>query len=309
MVQKQQIFKDIQASLNRGESAVWEFEAGVGKYKRRFSSPGRLILLGGGHVAEAVCHFASQLEFGVVVVDDRPIFANSGNFPAAQQIVCNEFRRAILDLKITDRDYVCVITRGHRYDGDCLRQIFAGTYPLYLGMIGSKKRVYQLFELLAAEGYDLSLMEKVHSPIGIDIDAVTPQEIAVSILAELISCRSRDKKQAAASLLLEQENVDRELLAYLAESSEEKAVAVVTEAGGSTPVRSGSVMAINRGGQIYGTIGGGCSEGAVIRDALQVVRSGGNRRVFVDMSNDVAESEGMVCGGYMWVFIDKVENI
>ncbi|MGI5824200.1 MAG: XdhC family protein, partial [Bacillota bacterium] len=77
----------------------------------------------------------------------------------------------------------------------------------------------------------------------------------------------------------------------------------------STPVRSGSVMAINRGGQIYGTIGGGCSEGAVIRDALQVVRSGGNRRVFVDMSNDVAESEGMVCGGYMWVFIDKVENI
>ena len=308
MVQKQEIFRNIKKNLAEGQMGVWQFECDGKTYTRRFAAPGRLILLGGGHVAEAVCHFASQLEFSVVVVDDRPAFANSRNFPAADKIVCDEFQKAIEDLRITDRDFVCVITRGHRYDADCLRQIFAGTYPLYLGMIGSKKRVYQLFELLAAEGYDRSLMDNIHSPIGVKIDAVTPREIAVSILAELIACRRKAQMRDKENLVLEQDNVDPRFLDYMADSDEEKAVTVVLSVTGSTPVSSGSVMAINRGGQIFGTIGGGCSEGAVIRDALQIVRNGGSKKIFVDMTNDVAESEGMVCGGTMWVLVDKVEN-
>lgn len=308
MVQSQQVFKQIRDLVQAGHSARMQIAMDGKSCIREFSAPQRLILLGGGHISMALCHFASQLEFDVVVVDDRPVFANSRLFPTAKQIVCNEFRQAIRDLKITDNDFVCVVTRGHRYDGDCLREIFAGTYPLYLGMIGSKKRVYQLFQLLNSEGFDKSLTDRVCSPIGLKIGAITPQEIAISILAELIDYRSRAAKAAASQNILTQKNVDMDLLNYLADSPEQKAIAIVLESRGSTPVASGSVMAVNPLGQTHGTIGGGCSEGAVIRDAIKIAKNGGSKIIYVDMTNDVAESEGMVCGGVMWVLVDQIVN-
>ena len=173
-------------------------------------------------------------------------------------------------------------------------------------MIGSKKRVYQLYEVLAEEGFDRSLMSKICSPIGLNIDAITPQEIAVSILAELITYRRRAARSDEKNSILDQKNEDMNLLNYLADNPENKSVAVVLESQGSTPVRSGSVMAVSQMGQIYGTIGGGCSEGAVIRDALRIAKHGGAKKIFVDMTNDVAESEGMVCGGTMQVWLEKI---
>lgn len=308
MVLYQEDFRQIRSNLQKGKSALWQLQAGGKTYCRKFSAPGRLILLGGGHISAALCPLAARLEFNVAVVDDRPVFANSRLFPQAETIICNEFRRAIRELHITDRDFVCVLTRGHRWDGDCLRQIFQGVYPLYLGMIGSKRRVYQLYELLAEEGFDRSLMSKIHSPIGLDIDAITPQEIAVSILAELIAYRRKAARNDEKNSILDQQNADMNLLNYLADSPESKAVAVVLESHGSTPVRSGSVMAVSQYGDIYGTIGGGCSEGAVIRDAVRIAKNGGSKKIFVDMTNDVAESEGMVCGGIMTVWLEQVKD-
>ena len=272
-------------------------------YTRAFLPPCRLILLGGGHVSQPLCRYAADLEFGVTVVDDRPSFANAARFPDAAHIVCDSFVKAISELAITPYDYVCVITRGHRYDAVCLRQILAGVMPRYLGLIGSKRRTIELFHLLEEEGFAHDLIERVHTPIGLPIGAETPKEIAISILAELIQQRSsRSTEREAERLALT--SYEPELLAYLLANREPCALAVVIEKSGSTPVPTGAVMAVNQLGGIVGTVGGGCGEHEILSHALETLRSGKPRLIELDMSNDVAEEEGMVCGGRMRVWIE-----
>ena len=273
--------------------------------KRRFLPPQRLILLGGGHISKAVCELAVNVEYDVVVVDDRPSFANKINFPKAIQVICDLFPKAIESLQITPYDYVAVVTRGHKNDVDCLRTIMQGNMPYYLGLIGSKRRVSGVFDLLEEEGIDRNKLDDIHTPIGLSIGAITPEEIAVSIVAEMIACRRADKTVYSRDEYLVQENTDMELLEYLANNNESKAVAIVIETKGSTPVKSGAIMAVNNIGQIKGTIGGGCSEHAVMRDALEVIETGISKIIDVDMTNDVAAMEGMVCGGTMQVYIFK----
>lgn len=303
------MFQKILADIENGKASCLELdivkEDGDLHVVRRFLPPQRLILFGGGHIAKPVCEMASKVEYDVVVVDDRPSFANKVRFPEAKEVICDGFEQAIEKLKITPYDYVAVITRGHKNDGECLRGLLKQNMPFYLGLIGSKRRVRGLFDLLEEEGYDRVLLDKIHTPIGLSIGAVTPEEIAVSIIAELIQCR---RKNAAANKrdVLVQENTDMELLRYLANQGEPAAYAIVLETRGSTPVKSGAIMVVNEIGKIYGTIGGGCSEHALMRDALEVIKSGKSRIVTVDMTNDVAEMEGMVCGGTMEVYINKL---
>ena len=100
----------------------------------------RLIILGGGHVALPVAEFGARVGFLVTVVDDRLSFANPGRFPMAEKVICDDFGHAIKELKIQESDYICIVTRGHRHDADCLRMIGKGKEPAYLGMIGSPRR-------------------------------------------------------------------------------------------------------------------------------------------------------------------------
>ncbi len=275
-------------------------------YVRRFQPPVRLIILGGGYVAQSLCRFASALEFEITITDDRPAFANSGAFPQAKNILCDTFSNAIVNMQITEYDFVAVVTRGHKHDADCLRLILKGNIPEYVGLIGSKRRVQGLFDLLEEEGFSRERMSRIHTPIGLPIGAVTPDEIAISILAELIQFRRR-RVLFCDSGILEQTNVDPSFLRYL-DGNEEKAVAVVVERRGSTPVKTGAIMAVNRLGQTFGTVGGGCGEHEVVMAALRVLRSGNNELITVDMTNDVAEDEGMVCGGKMQVIICRASG-
>lgn len=272
-------------------------------YTRVFLPPQRLILLGGGHVSQPLCRYAADLEFDVAVVDDRPSFANAARFPEAGRVICDSFVNAIRDLAITRFDFVCVITRGHRYDAVCLRELFSGTMPRYLGLIGSRRRTIELFHMLVEEGYDKKKTDFVHTPIGLPIGAETPKEIAISILAELIQQRSsRSAERDAERLALTSQ--EPELLNYLLSGKEPCALAVVVEKHGSVPVPTGAVMAVNQIGGITGTVGGGCGEHEIVKHALETLRTGEARLVFLDMSNDVAEEEGMVCGGRMKVWIE-----
>ena len=100
----------------------------------------RLIILGGGHIAQPLCEFAAKCDFAVTVVDDRMEFANEARFPLAKEVICDSFQDAIEKLRITAYDFVVVITRGHRFDADCLRALFRQREPAYLGMIGSRRR-------------------------------------------------------------------------------------------------------------------------------------------------------------------------
>ena len=298
-------FEHILKETEAGRSASIERTAGGKRYVRRFIPEDRLILLGGGHIAVPLCRIASLLDFSVTVVDDRPRFANTGRFPDAAHVVCDRFETAIRDLKIRPTDYVCVITRGHRWDKECLQVILQGADPSYLGMIGSRRRVSGLLALLKEEGFDPERLAAIHTPIGLKIGAETSAEIALSICAEMVLHR-RSHPEEEEEALLERTDTDFGLLHYLAEGEAQGALMLVLQTRGSTPVESGAIMAVDRIGNTYGTIGGGCGEADVMSMARRIAGTGETRVVEVDMTNEVAEEEGMVCGGIMQVLIEDL---
>lgn len=144
-----------------------------------------VLILGGGHVGQQVAALAAQVGYRITVVDDRPDFANKQLFPAADRVICAPFTTALQELKINPSTFVVIVTRGHRYDYECLRAVIQAP-AAYIGMIGSRRRVQGVRERLLAEGVNQEALARVHAPIGLDIGAETPAEIAISILAEII---------------------------------------------------------------------------------------------------------------------------
>jgi len=261
----------------------------------------RIIVLGGGHISLPLCDFAAKTGFTVTVIDDRPSFANPGRFPMAQEVICAPFIAAIRSLHLTPYDHVVILTRGHRHDGDCLRELSLQGPPAYLGMIGSRRRIKGLLEMLEEEGLDPDWLRRICTPVGLNIGAVTPAEIAVAILAEMITYKRIPGK---TSHPVNHSDLEPEMIHYLAENQSPQAVVTILESKGSTPRAAGAKMSIDEAGQVTGTIGGGCSEGAVIQQALRMIGSGTYRTMNIDMTGEVAESEGMVCGGVMTVLIE-----
>ena len=263
----------------------------------------RMIVLGGGHIALPVCEFGAKCGFTVCVVDDRPDFANRARFPDAAEVICDSFENGITRLSVTPFDYVVVITRGHRHDADCLRVLLPGVMPAYLGMIGSRRRTKGLLEMLAAEGFDPERLKKICTPIGLSIGAVTPAEIAVSILSEVIAYK-RLPEHGDPGRSCNDSDIELSTLRYLAENHDPKAIVTVIETKGSTPRGTGAKMAVSPLGKVTGSIGGGCSEAAVIQDAVRIIGTGRFKLVDIDLTGEVAESDGMVCGGTMKVLVE-----
>lgn len=145
----------------------------------------QLLILGAGHIALPLATMAKIVGYEVTVVDDRPSFANANRFPSADMIICNDFERALDEIQINPQTFVVIITRGHRYDKICLRKVI-NQPASYIGMIGSRKRVKALLAELEEEGITRESLQRLYSPIGLNIGAETPEEIAISILGELI---------------------------------------------------------------------------------------------------------------------------
>ena len=296
-------FQDILEAVEAGREATLTRTVGDSVYVRRFLPPERLILLGGGHVSLALYEAARRVDFAVTVVDDRPAFSSYARFPEAKEVVCDSFENALPRLNVGAGDFVCVLTRGHKDDVTCVKHLLQGNEPRYLGMIGSKRRVKGLFDMLLEEGYDRERIGRIHAPIGLAIGAVTPAEIAVSILAELIAARH---SLPAVEGLLPQQNTDLDALRFLADDSRPAALLLVLASKGSTPVKGGALMGTDRLGNHAGTIGGGCGENEAILAARRLMGTGKSQVVTVDMTNDVAAMEGMVCGGTMDVLIEDL---
>jgi xanthine dehydrogenase accessory factor len=287
----------VQGAFETGELQKSSEADGIG-FAEPYFPESRLIILGGGHIAKPLAEFSAKCGFAVTVVDDRPSFANRQRFPEAKQVICESFERVFPLLNINRSSFVVIITRGHRHDLDCLRQVLT-LETAYTGMIGSKRRVRGAREQLTEEGYPKEKLDAVRAPIGLDIGAETPEEIAISILSELI----KYKRAIAGTCWPE---LDMEVLTELAKDSEEpRALVTIIETKGSVPRDIGAKMIVWPHGKTLGSIGGGCSEGEVISAAYDVIRDGGYKIQDVDMTGDVAEDEGMVCGGIMKVAIEK----
>lgn len=149
-----------------------------------------LYLFGAGHISTFVAPLASMVGFAVVVIDDREEFANRDRFPSAEEILVLSPQEAVNRIRLDSGSYVAVITRGHIHDAAVLRGVIKGQ-AAYIGMIGSRRKRAVVYRALTEEGVPMEALERVHCPIGLDIGAETPEEIAVSIVAELVQVRAR----------------------------------------------------------------------------------------------------------------------
>ena len=150
--------------------------------------PERMILVGGGHVSRPTAAIAGLTGFSVHVLDDRAEYANRDRFPNAATHVVPEYSHCFDALNITPRDYIVIVTRGHLFDGVAVAQALR-TPAGYIGMIGSSRKRQQIYAHLLESGFTEQDLARIHAPIGLDIGAETPEEIAVSILAECIAVR------------------------------------------------------------------------------------------------------------------------
>jgi xanthine dehydrogenase accessory factor len=150
--------------------------------------PASLYIFGAGHVAINLYKTARNAGFDVTVVDDRESYANRERFPEAHEVIAEDFEQVTARLAPNESSYIVIVTRGHRDDMRVLRWAVR-THARYIGMIGSKRKTIAIFRELTKEGIPAELFERVHAPVGLDIGAVTPEEIAVAITAELIAVR------------------------------------------------------------------------------------------------------------------------
>src|SRR5436190_22148369 len=152
--------------------------------------PAALYIFGAGHVSVNLYKVARNAGFDLTIVDDRASYANRERFPEAKQVIAEDFEQAMARITPNEASYIVIVTRGHRDDMRVLRWAIQ-TPARYIGMIGSKRKTIAIFRELTKEGIAEKLFERVHAPVGFDIGAITPEEIAVAITAELIAVRRK----------------------------------------------------------------------------------------------------------------------
>ena len=155
--------------------------------------PALLYIFGAGHVSVNLYKVARGAGFEVTVVDDRETYASRERFPEAKEVIAQDFEQAMAGLSPNQSSYIVIVTRGHRDDMRVLRWAVQ-TEARYIGMIGSKRKTITIFRELTKEGIPAELFDRVHAPVGLDIGAITPEEIAVAITAELIAVRRRSER-------------------------------------------------------------------------------------------------------------------
>jgi xanthine dehydrogenase accessory factor len=152
-------------------------------------SPPKLIVVGAGHIAVPLVQLAKVLDFYVIVIDDRLLYANRDRFPDADEVLVGDMAQMLKEMTITPSCYIVLITRGHAYDEPCLRVVLPSRAK-YIGMIGSRRRIKACFQRFRDQDrISEELIEKVYAPIGLDIGTETPAEIAMAILGEVIKVR------------------------------------------------------------------------------------------------------------------------
>ena len=253
--------------------------------KEWFRPQPRLIICGGGHVAREVAAIGVHLDFRIRIIDDRPEIMTADDFPATAEIICDSYDN--LSKYLEENACYIVVTPNHKADYQCVSTIL-GTDFQYLGMIGSRGKVAAVKEELRKDGFSEDQISCLFAPIGLPINAVTPAEIAVSILAQIIQEKNRTHSAS----------VDKELL----ESKDAGILCMITEKHGSTPRGAGSMMLVTKD-HVLSSIGGGEPEYLAIAHARTL--SSLDTQEYT-MNNTVANGLDMVCGGRIKVLFIPV---
>lgn len=240
----------------------------------------KLIICGGGHVAREVAVFASHLDFSVKIIDDRPELAAPERFPTADEVICDSYE--CLEKYLEPDAYYVVVTPYHKGDYQCVSKILSSEY-CYLGMIGSRNKVANTAERLRRDGFAEEQIRTIFAPIGLPIQAVTPAEIAISILAQII--QEKNKTHVAS--------VEQELLAC----QNHGVLCIIMEKQGSAPRGVGSMMLVEEE-RVLGSIGGGEAEYLAIMHARACPEFALRRYTLANTKKDGLD---MICGGSIQV--------
>ena len=262
----------------------------------------QIVICGGGHVSIPVITLGVMMGCEVTVLEDRPLFADNARRAGATKVICAPFEEGLEQVKGNADTYFVIVTRGHRYDQICLEKI-ARKEHAYIGMIGSRRRTTLVKQILAEKGIDKNVLDSVYTPVGLDIGAETPVEIAVAIMAEIIEVKNKKKRTCGYTKEIMQAVLNPE------SGSESKVMATIVKRKGSAPQGVGIKMLVLRSGTCIGTIGGGCMEANIMQKALLMASGNGPEAVIckVDMTGADAEEEGMVCGGVVSVLLERVK--
>lgn len=259
-------------------------------------SEAKLLICGGGHVAQKTLSLAKLCDLHVTLIEDRKEYADKAAQLGADRVICGEFTEVLSAFETDEDTFILILTRGHVHDIACLR--IAVKKPLaYLGMIGSKKKIAIVKETLLSEGVSEEDWNTVHSPIGLEIHAETPEEIAVAILAEIIEVKNTcgrnygSSSEVSDALRHIQTNSDKGRKAVLAS---------VIAKRGSAPRGAGAKMIVYEDGETVGTVGGGKGEAMVIERALEFIPG----VITIEMTSEAATKEELLCGGEIDVLLE-----
>ena len=276
-----------------GQETILEGD-GCRVFTEWISNGKRLVICGAGHVSLCLIRLAVLLGYGTMVIEDREEFARKAGEAGAQQVICRPFGEALDEIGEDPGAAYVVMTREHAHDLECLRRILRKPYA-YAGMMGSRGRADQVRKQLLEEGCDARKTEQVHMPIGLPIGSRTPEEIAVSVAAELIGVMNRtDSGEGFPAGMAEE-------LAGGAQG----VLAMIVEKNGEAPRRPGTKMLVRPDGSFLGTVGGGYAEAVILRTAGEMIREGKpeSRLVRIGM-----QKGAMYCGGEIKVFLLRQKN-
>lgn len=251
-----------------------------------------LVLFGAGHIGKALYDLATLQNMRVCVIDPRADENSAERFPLAMRIIAEYDDILSKDPPGHMVPYYCIFTHGHKHDSQCL--LYALRHPhSYIGMIGSRAKIARCFDTMRENGITDEQLAAVHSPIGISINAVTPQEIAISIMAQIISVFRENKQTITADTLV------------LSQAAEKSGImARIVESSGSAPRGTGSMMFVTQE-DVFGTVGGGALERHTIEIARRMLADGENLRI---ERHSLTEGQplGMVCGGDSTILLKRV---
>ena len=183
-------------ALTEKKRRAVEVEGNVQVFLDILSEEAELTICGAGHIAMPLARFAREVGFRVTVIDDRPDFAHPSRFPGCE-VIAGDFSTTLRDMPLNPSSYIVVITRGHEHDAECLEEILPRE-TAYVGLIGSRRRVHFILEAMGRKGIPQKRLNEVFTPIGIPIGAESPEEIALSIAAELVCRRRKGSPQVRA---------------------------------------------------------------------------------------------------------------
>lgn len=256
-----------------------------------------LVVCGAGHVGAACIRAASYLDIHITCIEDREDFAQTARDAGAHEVICGGYADALDQIAGGDNYYFLTMSRAHAFDELCLEKILRKPFA-YVGMLGSSGKINKIRSDLLQKGIPEEEFARVHTPVGLDISANTPEEIAIAVMAEIISVKNTGKVISTA--------FDHEQLDAVISDPGDPILATVIRKVMASPRDPGTKMILTSDGKKWGTIGGGAAE----HQALKIAREHLNDPDFITeiirVGDEQKSADGMVCGGVIDVLFEKL---